>query len=95
MHAIQRRGLLTPWVLVCLLGCEPAELAYDILLGDGGTALLYLPLLNYRHGSLDAVRPALQASTLMIIGAQTIFSSFFLDMLVPPRREAADPNGEA
>jgi len=37
--------------------------------------------------TLDAVRPALQASTLMIIGAQTIFSSFFLSMLAVPRRE--------
>ncbi|MGD0949783.1 MAG: glycosyltransferase family 2 protein [Candidatus Binatia bacterium] len=37
-------------------------------------------------GALDAVRPAIQASTLMIIGAQTIFSSFFLSMLALPRR---------
>jgi glycosyltransferase involved in cell wall biosynthesis len=37
--------------------------------------------------TLDAVRPALQASTLMIVGAQTIFSSFFLSMLAVPRRE--------
>ena len=36
---------------------------------------------------LDAVRPALQASTLMIVGAQTVFSSFFLSMLAVPRRE--------
>jgi len=33
------------------------------------------------------VRPALQASTLMIVGAQTAFSSFFLGMLAVPRRE--------
>jgi glycosyltransferase involved in cell wall biosynthesis len=32
-------------------------------------------------GSLDAVRPAIQASTLIIVGAQTSFSSFFLGML--------------
>lgn len=37
--------------------------------------------------TLDAVRPALQASTLMIVGAQTIFSSFFLSMLAVPRRD--------
>ena len=36
--------------------------------------------------TLDAVRPAIQASTLMIIGAQTVFSSFFLSMLALPRR---------
>jgi Glycosyl transferase family 2 len=40
-----------------------------------------------RMGSLDAVRPALQASTLMIVGAQVIFSSFFLSMLALPRRD--------
>lgn len=38
--------------------------------------------------TLDAVRPALQASTLMIVGAQTLFSSFFLSMLAVPRRDA-------
>ncbi len=32
-------------------------------------------------GALNAIRPATQASTLMIIGAQTIFSSFFLSLL--------------
>ena len=36
--------------------------------------------------ALDAVRPAIQASTLMIVGAQTIFSSFFLSMLALPRK---------
>jgi hypothetical protein len=38
--------------------------------------------------TLDAVRPALQASTLMTIGGQTIFASFFLSMLALPRRDA-------
>ena len=37
-------------------------------------------------GSLDAVRPAVQASTLMIVGAQTIVSSFFLSLLGLERR---------
>ena len=37
-------------------------------------------------GALDAVRPAIQASTLMTVGAQTIVSSFFLSMLTLPRR---------
>ncbi len=41
-------------------------------------------------GSLDALRPAIQASTLMIVGAQTIVSSFFLSMLELARREPAD-----
>jgi glycosyltransferase involved in cell wall biosynthesis len=33
-------------------------------------------------GQLNAIRPATLASTLMIIGAQTIFSSFFLSMML-------------
>jgi hypothetical protein len=33
-------------------------------------------------GELNAIRPATLASTLMIIGAQTVFSSFFLSMLL-------------
>jgi hypothetical protein len=32
-------------------------------------------------GALDAVRPALFASTLIVVGAQTMFSSFFLSLL--------------
>jgi N-acyl-D-aspartate/D-glutamate deacylase len=35
-------------------GCAPEELLYDLLLGKGGTSLLYLPLLNYFDGNLDA-----------------------------------------
>ncbi len=36
-------------------GVEPDELLYDLLLGAGGTALLYVPILNYADGNLDAV----------------------------------------
>jgi N-acyl-D-aspartate/D-glutamate deacylase len=35
-------------------GRDPLELVYDLLLGDGGRAFLYVPLLNYTAGNLDA-----------------------------------------
>jgi glycosyltransferase involved in cell wall biosynthesis len=38
--------------------------------------------LEHGRRALNAIRPATVASTLMIIGAQTIFSSFFLSMLL-------------
>ena len=40
-------------------GVEPAEWAYDFLLGDGGRAMLYVPFLNYADGNLDATREML------------------------------------
>ena len=36
-------------------GVDADELLYDLLLGAGGTALLYVPILNYADGNLDAV----------------------------------------
>ncbi len=36
-------------------GVSAPELAYDVLLANGGTGFLYMPILNYRHGNLDAV----------------------------------------
>jgi N-acyl-D-aspartate/D-glutamate deacylase len=37
-------------------GREPVEYLYDTLLDDEGGRLLYLPLMNYAEGNLDAVR---------------------------------------
>ena len=36
-------------------GCSSTEMLYDLLLGDGGRSLLYIPVLNYAGGNLDAV----------------------------------------
>jgi N-acyl-D-aspartate/D-glutamate deacylase len=36
-------------------GRAPLDLAYDVLLRDGGRSFLYLPSLNYADGHLDAV----------------------------------------
>jgi hypothetical protein len=57
------------------------------LAGFAIDAAILIRWLQSGRETLDAIRPALQASTLMIIGAQTVFSSFFLSMLAVPRRE--------
>ena len=40
-------------------GASADEVLYDLLLDDGGSRLLYIPLMNYAHGSLDDVREML------------------------------------
>ena len=61
------------------------------VLGFAIDASILLDWLRRGMGQLDAVRPAIQASTLMIVGAQTVFSSFFLSMLALPRRVEVEP----
>ena len=45
--------------LAAAAGTTPEAYAYDHLLGAGGTAMLYVPLLNYAGGNLDVVREML------------------------------------
>jgi N-acyl-D-aspartate/D-glutamate deacylase len=40
-------------------GRPPADVAYDLMLEDGGKRLLYSPIFNYAEGSLDGVREML------------------------------------
>jgi N-acyl-D-aspartate/D-glutamate deacylase len=40
-------------------GRKPADLAYDLLLENGGKAILYRPLSNYTYGNLDTVHDML------------------------------------
>jgi N-acyl-D-aspartate/D-glutamate deacylase len=40
-------------------GMEPAAMAYDILLENGGRGMLYVPFVNYHAGNLDVVREML------------------------------------
>jgi N-acyl-D-aspartate/D-glutamate deacylase len=40
-------------------GCSPEEVAYDVLVKDGGQGMIYVPSVNYRDGKLDAVREML------------------------------------
>jgi N-acyl-D-aspartate/D-glutamate deacylase len=46
-------------VLAAAAGRSPLEVAYDAMLEDEGRALLYVPILNYADGDLDAVREML------------------------------------
>jgi N-acyl-D-aspartate/D-glutamate deacylase len=51
------------------MGVEPAALAYDLLMQDGGKKILYRPLSNYAHGNLDTVREMMtHPNTLLSLG---------------------------
>lgn len=43
-------------------GLSPAEYLLDVLQEENGQRLIYMPLINYAHGSLDAVHDMLTAS---------------------------------
>jgi N-acyl-D-aspartate/D-glutamate deacylase len=45
--------------LAAAQGRSPQEIAYDMLMADGGNGFIYLPLLNYADGNLDFVRDLL------------------------------------
>ena len=42
------------------LGISALELAYDLMLGNGGRAMLYLPMANYSHHTLDTTLEMMQ-----------------------------------
>jgi N-acyl-D-amino-acid deacylase len=39
-----------------IAGCSPQEMAYDLLLENGGKGMIYFPLLNYSDNNFDAIR---------------------------------------
>jgi N-acyl-D-aspartate/D-glutamate deacylase len=45
--------------LAAAAGRDPREMLFDLLLDDDGRRLLYIPLMNYADGNLDAVREML------------------------------------
>jgi N-acyl-D-aspartate/D-glutamate deacylase len=45
--------------LAAASGCSPLEVAYDAMLDDDGRGVLYVPILNYSNGDLDAAREML------------------------------------
>jgi N-acyl-D-aspartate/D-glutamate deacylase len=47
-------------------GAEVAGFTYDVLMEEGGRRLLYMPLINYAHGNLDAVHG-------MMTGTHTLY----------------------
>ena len=56
------------------------------VVGFGGILYCFIKWLGGYHGRIDLLRIAIFFSTFMIIGAQAIFSSFFLSMLGIERR---------
>ncbi len=47
-------------------GVDPAAFAYDLLMQDGGTGFIYLPILNYADGNLDFIEGLLHRDDTVI-----------------------------
>ncbi|MGO8872956.1 MAG: N-acyl-D-amino-acid deacylase family protein [Acidimicrobiales bacterium] len=46
-------------------GIDPRQLAYDVQLRQNGRQLIYIPLFNFAHGNLDAVREMITSPVAM------------------------------
>ena len=45
---------------------DAADYAYDLMLADGGTGMIYLPIINYMDGNLDFTRELLDADDTLV-----------------------------
>jgi glycosyltransferase involved in cell wall biosynthesis len=61
-----------------------------VLIGIGIIALIFLEWLSKNFGALARIRESIFAMTLVIIGLQTIFSSFFISLLFIARKETLE-----
>lgn len=65
-------------------GCEPAELAYDLMLESDGQAFLFYASAGFSDGNLDATREMLMSPTSMLGGSDGgAHCNFIVDAGVP------------
>ena len=65
-------------------GVSPAQAAYDYLVGGDGSALIYMPAMNFVDGKADAVRPMLEHDhTVVGLGDGGAHCSFICDASFP------------
>jgi hypothetical protein len=57
------------------------------LLGTGILISIFMEWLSRHFGALDRIRESILAMTLLVIGVQTIFSSFFISFLFLEKRK--------